>query len=86
MHLIAKPDAVFAAANKPADMADAQWAQTKNQIQPFVNQVLIAIDRLRNGGTHAEAQRKRVPMIQGTPPQKVEAQYSEEGRRAGRLR
>lgn len=85
VRLIASPDLVFAIANKPADMTDEQWAQTKNQIQPFVNQVLIAIDRLRNGGTHAlnEAQLNRVPMIQGTPPQKVEAQYSEEARLAG---
>ncbi len=72
--MINNPDTVFAAANKPPRMTDAQWEQTQAQTKLYATQVLMIIDRLRNPNEiHHE-----------TPPvQKVEPKYSEEARLAG---
>lgn len=41
--MIDSPDSVFAPANKPADMSDADWNAAKAQTKPFAEQVLIQI-------------------------------------------
>lgn len=46
-YLLNSADTVFAAANKPWDMTDAEWARAKDQITPFVQQALTAIRGLR---------------------------------------
>jgi hypothetical protein len=45
--LLNNQDAVFADANKPAGMSDADWARAKDQTKPFVDQALIVIRGLR---------------------------------------
>jgi hypothetical protein len=41
--MLDNPDSVFAAANKPEDMSDADWASAKTATKPFAEQVLVEI-------------------------------------------
>jgi TonB family protein len=79
--LLSIPEKIFAA-NKPSGMTEAQWAQLKGQTRPFAEQVLIAFDQIRKGGSRPVNQ-VRETQIQPVPLQIVEPQYSEEARLAG---
>jgi TonB family protein len=81
--LLNSPDTLFAAADKPSGITETQWAKAKAQTKPFAEQVLSAIDKIRNGGTAASPQLNRPQAanpIPETPLQAVEPQYSEEAR------
>lgn len=51
--ILYSPDTVLAAANKPPEMTEAQWAQARNQIMPYAEQALLAIYQLRNDDKRA---------------------------------
>jgi TonB family protein len=79
--LLSNPDKIFGSAKNPG-ITEAQWALVKAQTKVFAEQVLLALDGIRKGGTRP-SQTLPLQVIQEPPRLKVEAPYTEEARLAG---
>jgi TonB family protein len=80
--LLSNPDKIFASANQNPGITETQWALVRAQTKVFAEQVLLALDGVRKGGTRP-SQALPLQIAQEPPRLKVEAQYTEEARLAG---